>query len=779
MSTNVYGGPGNKAYAVVGYLDALDPYTVLWEEYGWKFIEYPSGSKKKRAYLPGGAWNPFPSSFQSGVLGTMNSPQTVYGGPSTTLYASMGSVSANEKVTVLIPNVSGFAFIEYSTSNGSKRAYVSAGTITMTSTTALAKMNYDAPTYSEPYLYGQQIGSLFEEEYVVVLQQNSRMAYIEYNTTSGRKRAYVFNYKLTRVNTTAQIPNLEVSNDYIFAFINNGVDVYGGPSSDNYAVIGSVGPLEDIGMIHKENNWIYIQYATTGGPKRGFISSATADLVFFVGEGTVDDLEDKTNSYTGWGDLTNAPTPVYAGPGTSYASIGSLAANEGVTVFAGAENSFYQIEYTTATGPKRGFIPDNVLHHYNLGGLAIVNGGTIVVHYTPELKNESPQYGAIGEGEYVVILEKNSTRCYVEYNTSSARKRGYTTATGYTFKNMGNVGSLPDVSYTAFMTNVGIYVFAGPSDKYAIVGTLGLHEPMSKLLDNVLGYAYIQYSGNSMTKRGYTLPTNLIPYQVTVPDFGNLPNVTKGTYGQSGLGRDLVYYQIGTGNNHLILNFAIHGFEDHYDRDGFELVEVAGAVLQELSNNITPLDSHDWTVFVIPNANPDGLIEGHTMDGPGRCTMMRYPDGDTQSLPLIEGGVDLNRSFSVGFQVDTETRNYTGPHPNWAVESVALKNFIDMHESTTGRNVFIDSHGWYQQVVAPEGSNDPLAKLFGHYFSLDSITDLDNGQGYVARYAHSLGMEACLFEFPKDVTTPGDVEVKGYQTAFVNAIKDLINGVQY
>ncbi|WP_368294532.1 hypothetical protein [Dehalobacter sp. TBBPA1] len=55
MSTNVYGGPGNKAYAVVGYLDALDPYTVLWEEYGWKFIEYPSGSKKKRAYLPGGA----------------------------------------------------------------------------------------------------------------------------------------------------------------------------------------------------------------------------------------------------------------------------------------------------------------------------------------------------------------------------------------------------------------------------------------------------------------------------------------------------------------------------------------------------------------------------------------------------------------------------------------------------------------------------------------------------------------------------------------------------
>lgn len=158
---------------------------------------------------------------------------------------------------------------------------------------------------------------------------------------------------------------------------------------------------------------------------------------------------------------------------------------------------------------------------------------------------------------------------------------------------------------------------------------------------------------------------------------------------------------------------------------------------------------------------------------------MRYPDGAIQELPLIEGGVDLNRSFSVGFQVDTNPRNYTGPHANWAVESLALKNFIDTHKSTTGRNVFIDSHGWLQQVVAPEGSNDPLAKLFGHYFSLNSITDLDYGQGYVARYAHSLGMEACLFEFPEDVVTPGDVEVKGYQDAFVNAIKDLINGIQY
>jgi Zinc carboxypeptidase./Bacterial SH3 domain. len=775
MSTNVYGGPGNKAYAVVGYLDALDPYTVLWEEYGWKFIEYPSGSKKKRAYLPGGAWNPFPSSFQSGVLGAMNSAQYVYGGPSTTLYASMGSVSANEKVTVLIPNVSGFAFIEYSTSNGSKRAYVSASTLTMTSTTALAKMNYDTPTYSEPYLYGQQIGSLFEEEYVVVLQQNSRMAYIEYNTTSGRKRAYVFNYKLTRVNTTEQVPNLEVSNDYIFAFINNAVDVYGGPSSDNYAVIGSVGPLEDIGMIHKENNWIYIQYATTGGPKRGFISSAMADLVFFVGEGTVDDLEDKTNSYTGWGDLTNAATPVYAGPGTSYASIGSLAANEGVTVFAGAENSFYQIEYTTAAGPKRGFIPDNVLHHYNLGGLAIVNGGPIVVYHTPDLYPTSPQYGAIGEGEYVVILEKNDTRCYVEYNTSSARKRGYTTASGYTYKNMGNVSPLPSLSSDTYIANTDIPVYAGPSSAYFQVGSLNQYEPAIRLAANVLGYSYIQYTGSNTTKRGYVLSSGLSSYQVVIPDF-TYANVTKGNYGQSGAGRNLEYYRIGSGNKRLFLNFAIHGFEDNFNQDGAELVDVAGGVIQMLSDNISSVNSHDWSVFVIPSANPDGLIDGNTNNGPGRCTTWRY--GSTRA-ELVQGGVDLNRSFDINFAVNTDSRNYTGPYPNWAKESEALRDFLVANKSASYRNVMIDSHGWLQQIYTIDGSQAYLSRLFKYFFPQNTQMSLNGANGYVSIYAYSLGMEACLFEFPTNVTHPADIQVLGYKAAFVNAIMSLINEEPY
>lgn len=47
---DVFGGPGSKAYAKIGYLDPVEFYKLLWEEYGYKFIEYTSndtGSKKR------------------------------------------------------------------------------------------------------------------------------------------------------------------------------------------------------------------------------------------------------------------------------------------------------------------------------------------------------------------------------------------------------------------------------------------------------------------------------------------------------------------------------------------------------------------------------------------------------------------------------------------------------------------------------------------------------------------------------------------------------------
>jgi len=798
MPTNVYGGPGNKAYAYVGYLDDGDTYSVIWEEYGWRFIEYPSGTKRKRAYLPGGR-NVSPSGFSSGILGRMTSAQTVYGGPNITTYAVIGSVSANENVTILMPNASGFAFIEYSSSTGTKRGYVPIGTYYTTGTSALAKMNQDSPTFSQPYLYGTTIGSIFEEEYVVVLQQNNTVSYIEYNTVSGRKRAYVFSHRLNRINILAQVPSIAPYDNFIYAFINSAANVYGGPSQNNYALIGSVGPSEDIAMIHKENDWVYVQYMTTSGPKRGFIS-ATSSIIFF--EGTINDLQDRTNSYTGWADLTNAAVPVYAGPDVNYAQIGSVAENEAVTVFDGVENCFYQIEYTTPAGPKRGFIRTNDLQNLQWGGLAIVTSGEpLVVHYTPDLITEIPQYGAVAAGEYVIILEKteNNDKYYIEYNTSSARKRGYTASNRYFIKNSDNIliinDEIPDEpEESSYMALSQTPIYAGPSEKYANVGSVFEREPVLKLKDDAFGYSHIEYSAMGTTKRGYVHVDSLITYLVEIPDFSTYLPILKGSYGTSSQGRDLTFYQIGNGNNHLILNYAIHGFEDHWNHDGVELLNLAGRVLETLVSNITSVQEHSWTVFVIPTSNPDGLVAGYTKDGPGRCTMRRY--GDTRGV-LLPGaaGLDINRSFDANFNPNYSNRNYTGPEPNWAPESELLRDFIISHKSQTGRNVFIDNHGWTWQIITPNPTTNILAKIFVENFKnagsksyLNEANGIDRrsnllsiyAQGYVARYAYEAhGMEACLFEFPDDVFKWGDIVTKGYETMYLLSILDIINEQVY
>ena len=401
--------------------------------------------------------------------------------------------------------------------------------------------------------------------------------------------------------------------------------------------------------------------------------------------------------------------------------------------------------------------------------MAIANS-RIVVHYTPEL-NTTPEYGAIGAGEFVVILEKNDSVCYIEYNTSSARKRGYTAASGYIFKNMSNVPALPELSSSFYMANSNLAVYAGPSNQYASVGSISQNEPVVRLKENVYGYAYIDYIGSGIKKRGY-VPTSALSvyYAVVIPSY-SFPNVYSAVYGQSGAGRDLVYYRIGTGNKHLILNFAIHGFEDNWYYDGMELVNLAGSVLQMLSDNFSTLTTNGWSVFVIPSSNPDGLIDGTTNDGPGRCTTYRY--GSTRGV-LVQGGVDVNRSFEP-FEVMTSSRNYTGPEAYWCKESEALRDFIANNKSTAGTNVFIDAHGWTQQIIVVGGSASSLGNIFKNYFPNNSYADLSSAKGYVARYAHSLGMNACLFEFPGDVGRPGDLILKGYDSAYKQAIMQIIS----
>lgn len=253
-----------------------------------------------------------------------------------------------------------------------------------------------------------------------------------------------------------------------------------------------------------------------------------------------------------------------------------------------------------------------------------------------------------------------------------------------------------------------------------------------------------------------TLPTNIA-----------LPNVTRQQFGTSGEGRALCAYTVGTGSKHMVLNFAIHGWEDHWSRDGYELVRVACKVLETLSANASTVNARGWSVTVIPYANPDGIVSGYTNNGPGRCSTYRYNNAGA----LVKGGVDMNRCFPSGFKVYTNARNYTGSSPLMTKESRALRSLVDSKKGSR-TNVFIDVHGWTQQILTNSSGSGFVYATLHSYFPNNSAGGL--GGGYISRYAKSVGYNACLFEFPRGVTSHSAMVNAGYDTKFVNAVMSMI-----
>ncbi len=151
-------------------------------------------------------------------------------------------------------------------------------------------------------------------------------------------------------------------------------------------------------------------------------------------------------------------------------------------------------------------------------------------------------------------------------------------------------------------------------------------------------------------------------------------DVLRFRYGVSCLGRDLVCLCLTAGEweRTVLLNFEIHGFEDAYDRDGQLLVDLAESVAEHFSAQPELLSG--CRLLLIPSANPDGLAEGTTNQGFGRCNAQ---------------GIDLNRDFDASHVVYTDSRNAT-PAPFSAVESRAMRDLV----LSCSPDVVMDMHGW-------------------------------------------------------------------------------------
>lgn len=194
-------------------------------------------------------------------------------------------------------------------------------------------------------------------------------------------------------------------------------------------------------------------------------------------------------------------------------------------------------------------------------------------------------------------------------------------------------------------------------------------------------------------------------------------------YGYSELGRELECRVIGdeAAAKSLLLIFGVHGFEDDFPHDAQILRMIAEEVIGHYI--VRPEKLQGMCLYIVPSANPDGLQEGTTQNGFGRCNAR---------------GLDINRDFPVGWRKRTESRNRTGDAPFSTAEARAIRDLVERAQPTWG----VDVHGW---INASYGDGR-MARIFAKPFGF-SVKQPVSG-GMLCSWMNEVMEEAIMLELP-------------------------------
>ena len=255
----------------------------------------------------------------------------------------------------------------------------------------------------------------------------------------------------------------------------------------------------------------------------------------------------------------------------------------------------------------------------------------------------------------------------------------------------------------------------------------------------------------------------------------------EGTYGKTGLnvadkgGSELKYLKYGTGKNVFFATFAIHGYEDKWDKDGYELIEIANNFYNKLLEDKDYDLAKKWTIYIFPGVNQDGLQEGSTNNGPGRTTLY--------SQAPQNKGIDLNRCWQIGstYEKFTSDRNYNGDIGFQAYEAQALRDFMLKNKSKDGQAILVDLHGWTQQLIGDEN----ICSYYEQQFPENNKRSVGRyGSGYMISwgrtYLGSQGKPAktALIELPRDgVKNHQSVIDKDFSNRYIYATMKMLEKI--
>ena len=176
----------------------------------------------------------------------------------------------NETFTILCKDGYSY-FISYSTANGPTLGYVFTGFMFDTYSTCMGIVtSYSSVYYGPDTTTYERSGSVNSGEYVAILASESNWYFIEYDTSNGRKRAYVPAQNVS-------IQYAEDSNIPLFGnvcgelTISSKINVRQGPST-LYSVYGSVSN-QKADLLKVEDDFYYIRYSLNSGKlKTGYIA---------------------------------------------------------------------------------------------------------------------------------------------------------------------------------------------------------------------------------------------------------------------------------------------------------------------------------------------------------------------------------------------------------------------------------------------------------------------------------------------------------------------------
>ncbi|MFH5848906.1 SH3 domain-containing protein, partial [Clostridium perfringens] len=400
---------------------------------------------------------------------------------------------------------------------------------------------------------------------------------------------------------------------------------------------------------------------------------------------------------------------------------------------------------STGGGSFNGVAPGEVVP----GGFTYENNAEVIGDelYLRDANGNLIPGRSVSVGDRITVLDVSYSKqlALVQYPAGNVVRQGYVTnATNlirYFNQSMWHNGSTPE---EVLDENGG---HLGSLDPYESATPLYKKNGMTHVVYNT--------SKGPNTKSGYVKYEGSAATRVDIPR-PSITNAQKIVYGTSGRGRELAAYKVGNGANSLIYVCAIHGWEDHWAADGIELTRIGNGLIEHFQNAGT----NNWSLYIIPVANPDGLSEGYTNNGPGRCT--------------IVGAVDCNRDFPIGFTPYGDSRHWTNKEPLSVPESRSLRDFIsEIKGKTSGSTYLIDMHGWEDKTIGDSHISRAFQNQFGF---VNGNYDGVYQAGFLISWANSIGVRAALIELPQSCYSHSDAVNGRYLQKSINAVTNLIGG---